>query len=75
MRLDCTCAFSVYFSKSEMWIMPNMGPNHGQPDLDWQTLELEARFLDLFNSSYNLLFINLSNTNSNRFQGLILGMH
>ena len=55
--------------------MPNMGPNHGQLDLDWQTLELEARFLDLFNSSYNLLFINLSNTNSNRFQGLILGMH
>ena len=57
MRLDCTCAFSVYFSKSEMWTMPNVGPHHGQLDLDWQTLELEARFLDLFNSSYNLLLL------------------
>ena len=64
MRLDCTCAFSVYFSKSEMLIVPiikpinsNMVPHHGQLTLDWQTLELEARFLDLFNSSYNLLLI------------------
>ena len=51
MHLDYTGAFSVYFSKSEMWILPiikPIGPHHGQLDLDWQTLELEARFLDLF---------------------------
>ena len=64
MRVDDTCSFSVYFSKSEMWIVPitkpinwNMGPQHGHLDLDWKTLELEARFLDLFNSSHNLLLI------------------
>ena len=66
MHFDCTRALSVYFSKSEMWIVPiikpvnilwNIAPNHGKLDLDWQTLELEARFLELFNSSHNLLSI------------------
>ena len=78
MHLDCTCAFSVYISKSEMWIVPiikpidcNIGPHHGQLDLDWQTLELEAQFLDLFNSSHNLHLISQINI-LNCFQGLLL---
>ena len=35
----------------------NIRPHQGQLDLDWQTLELEAEFLDLFNLSRNVLLI------------------
>ena len=42
-HLDCTPAFTVSFSKSEMWTVPIIKPNnwnidsphHGPLDLDW----------------------------------------
>ena len=46
MRLDCTCAFSIYFTKSEMWIVPiiksinwNRGPRHVQLDFYRHTVD------------------------------------
>ena len=66
MRLDCTCAFSVYFSESEMWIVPiiksinwNIGPHHVQLDFSKgrPLIELEAWFLDLLNySAHHTIF-------------------
>ena len=82
MRLDCTCAFSVYSSKSDMLIVPiikpinwNMGPHHVQlyfyrQILDW-TWSPVSRLIQLIIQ----LSFNNSIKNFNCFQGLILGMH
>ena len=82
MRLDCTCAFSVYFSKSEMWIVPiiksinsNMSPRHVQLDFYRQTLDWTWSPVSILIQLIIRLSFNLSIKNLNRFQGLVLGMH
>ena len=68
MRLDCTCVFSVYFPKSEIWIVPiikpinwNMGPHHIQLDFYRQTLDRTWSLVSRLIQHIIQLSFNLSN--------------